>query len=250
MKRRGAGREIAAVCRALERDYGPLPPRKCEPPLSVLVATILSQNTSDINSQRAYRNLRRRFPGWAGVAAAEPRAIEAAIHCGGLAKIKAARIRAVLRLIREREGRLSLARLKTMRSADALAWLTGLPGVGVKTACCVLLFGLGRPVMPVDTHVYRIAGRLGWVRPKMPVDAVHVVLERLIPPRWILPVHLHLIAHGRRICRPRRPRCGECPLARHCAFFNQAGAWARRGDPGMGAKEERCGLGQTDHAPA
>ena len=219
MKRCGAVPDVGAVCRALERGYGPLPPRKCEPPLNVLIATILSQNTSDVNSQRAYRRLRRLFPRWADVAAAAPREIEAAIHCGGLARVKAARIYRVLRLILTSEGRLSLARLKTVSAANALAWLTDLPGVGLKTACCVLLFGFGRPVMPVDTHVYRIVGRLGWIRKKTPVDKVPEILERLIPARLILPIHLHLIEHGRRVCRPQRPRCGACLLAKHCAFL-------------------------------
>ena len=218
MKRCGAVSDISAVCRALDRGYGPLPPRKCETPVNVLIATILSQNTSDVNSQRAYRSLRRLFPKWADVAGAALREIEAAIHSGGLARIKAARIRRVLRLILKSEGQLNLARLKTMRSADAMAWLTGLPGVGVKTAGCVLLFGFGRPVMPVDTHVYRIAGRLGWIRTKTRIEKAPAILERLIPARRILTMHLHLIAHGRRVCRPHRPRCGACALARHCAF--------------------------------
>ncbi len=220
MRRRGPPPGIRAVFRALERGYGPLPPRKRAPPLNVLVATILSQNTSDVNSGRAYRALRRRFPRWADVAGAAPRAIEAAIRCGGLARIKAARIRRGLQLIRRREGRLSLARLGTLSSPAALAWLTSMPGVGMKTACCVLLFGFDRPVMPVDTHVYRLAVRLGWIPPRTPIDQVPARLERLIPGRWILPLHLDLIAHGRRICRPQRPRCGACILARHCAFAN------------------------------
>lgn len=222
MKRKrakGAGRDpVKAVYRALDHSYGPLPRFRAEPPIDVLIATILSQNTSAMNSERAYRNLRLRFPRWDDMAEASTRDMEAAIRCGGLARIKAARIRRVLRLIRKQEGRLSLARLKELRSADALAWLTGLPGIGMKTACCVLLFGFGRPVMPVDTHVYRLAGRLGWIRPKTPIHQAPAILECLIPARWIPPMHLYLIEHGRRVCRPRRPACGACLIAGYCVF--------------------------------
>jgi endonuclease-3 len=233
MKRAGANPEVMAICRALNRAYGPLPAGRLESPLNVLIATILSQNTSDVNSQRAYRNLRRLFPVWNDVAEAGLRDIEAAIHAGGLAKIKAARIRSVLRLIRKdgvprggaqagmtknSNASISLDRLNALSSTDALAWLTSLPGVGLKTACCVLLFGLGRPVMPVDTHVYRLAGRLGWIRAHTPIDGVPAILECIIPARWILPMHLYLIAHGRRICRPQRPKCGICVVAGYCAF--------------------------------
>jgi len=208
---------VKAVFRALNRAYGPLPPFRTESPLDVLIATVLSQNTSDVNSGRAYRCLRRRFPTWTEVSAAAHCDIAAAIHCGGLARVKAHRIRRILRLIRKRERRLSLARLAGLSSTDALAWLTDLPGIGLKTACCVLLFGFGRPVMPVDTHVYRIAGRLGWIRHRTPIDQVSAILERMIPARWILPMHLYLIDHGRRLCRPNRPACGICPIAGYCA---------------------------------
>lgn len=221
MKRGGADPDVIGVCRVLDRVYGPLPPRKCEPPVNVLIATILSQNTSDVNSQRAYRRLRRLFPRWTDVARAAPRDIEAAIRCGGLARIKAARIRHVLRLILKSEGCLNLDRLKALSSANALAWLTALPGIGMKTACCVLLFGFGRPVMPVDTHMYRLAGRLGWIRPKTPTDRVPAILECLIPARWILPTHLHGIEHGRRVCRPHRPACRVCSIAGYCVFVRK-----------------------------
>ncbi len=217
--------DALAVYRALNRAYGPPASRKLEPPLNVLIATILSQNTSDVNSERAYLALRRRFPTWQRVAQAPLRAIEAVIRCGGLARIKAKRIQEVLRLIRQSEGRLSLGRIATLSSADGLAWLTAMPGIGLKTACCVLLFGFGRPVMPVDTHVYRIAGRLGWIRSNMPIDKVPNILESLVPARLILPLHLYLIAHGRHVCRVRLPKCEQCILAEYCMYFRKVGTF-------------------------
>ncbi|NLB60534.1 MAG: endonuclease III [Lentisphaerae bacterium] len=206
------------ILRTLRRAYGPLPVARPEPPLDVLIQTILSQNTSDLNSLRAYRSLRRQFPRWSQVAAASEAEIASAIHSGGLARIKAARIRQVLQIIHAPGGRAALRRLKKMDQAQALSWLTSLPGVGVKTASCVLLFALGLPAMPVDTHVYRLVIRLGWVAPRQSVAAVTAALEKLIPARMIRPLHLYLIEHGRRICRPQRPACDQCVLRPDCVW--------------------------------
>lgn len=212
---------IEAQYDILSRKYGPLGRMPRRSPIDVLVQTILSQNTTDVNSDKAYSLLRRRFPGWVRVMNADPSLLARTIRGGGLGNIKASRIREALKTICEREGRLSLARLKQLDAAEALSYLTSLPGVGVKTACCVLLFAFGMPVMPVDTHVYRVVTRLGWVKPVTHIDRVHESLESVVPGRRILPLHLYLISHGRELCRPRNPKCGACPLARGCAFFRK-----------------------------
>lgn len=207
--------------RTLSRAYGPLPPRRSGDLIGELVATILSQNTSDVNSGRAYRSLRRRFPAWSAVAEAPVREIARAIRSGGLANIKAPRIRDALRHIREREGRLSLARLSRMSDREAVEHLTSLHGVGIKTAACVLLFAMNRPVMPVDTHVHRVTRRLGWIPDRTPPERAGALLESFVPPRLIYGTHIYLVWHGRRTCKARRPRCGECVIARHCAAFRR-----------------------------
>lgn len=210
--------EADLVFRRLARAYGPLPPFRRMRPLDALIQTILSQNTSDLNSWRAFRELKKTFRNWTAAAEAPVTAIERAIRGGGLAHIKAPRIRRVLRLIRRREGRLSLAGLSRMSTPDARAWLTGLPGVGAKTAACVLLFSLGRPVMPVDTHVERVTRRLGWVNARRPVDRIGPALEPFIPESRMLALHLYLVRHGRRTCRARRPLCDACPLRAACRY--------------------------------
>ncbi|MBI3987836.1 MAG: endonuclease III [Lentisphaerae bacterium] len=214
-----AGRhaDVGGIFRALNRAYGPARLSGALRPLDVLVRTILSQNTSDRNSGRAYLNLRRRFPRWARLVKASPRSIADAIRSGGLANLKALRLKQVFREIIRRNGRLTLRNLRELNDREALEWLTRLPGVGMKTACCLLLFSFRRPVMPVDTHVARISRRLGWTCPShTPLDRVHEILESLIPPGQLLAMHLLLIRHGRAVCRPTRPRCGACPLRRFC----------------------------------
>jgi endonuclease-3 len=209
---------VAKIHAALAREYGPQGDVVPEDPLDVLISTILSQNTTGANSTRAFERLRRAFPRWSRILAVTPRAVERQIRTAGLGRTKSRRIQQVLRLIRCREGRLSLDRLRGVSDAEALRHLESLPGVGPKTARCVLLFGFGRPVMPVDTHVFRIARRLGWLRPRITVEKAGANLERIIPPRLVLALHLYLIDHGRRVCRPSRPRCHRCVLRRFCPF--------------------------------
>lgn len=205
--------------RRLAAAYAPLPRVTAgRPLLDVLVETILSQNTSDANSHRAFINLKRTLGSWPRIAKAPVPAIERAIRSGGLSKTKAPRIRRVLELIVRREGRLSLERLYSMKTPEIRAYLTSLPGVGAKTAACVLLFGMGRPVMPVDTHVERVARRLGWASPRLPVERIGPVLEPWISPRNMLAMHLALVQHGRRTCLARRPRCAQCLLVPFCPF--------------------------------
>jgi len=207
------------VYRHLARLYGPIRFKPGGNLLDILIQTILSQNTSDQNSWRAFRNLKKHYPSWARVVAARPTAIARAIRSGGLSNIKAPRIQEVLGLIQKQEGRFSLDRIKTLSDEAALKYLTGFRGVGIKTAACVLLFGLGRPVMPVDTHVHRVTRRLGWIGPNTRAENAGAILEKMIAPRRILALHLYLVWHGRKICRAQRPRCRECPLPAHCRFF-------------------------------
>ncbi|MFH0954304.1 MAG: endonuclease III [Verrucomicrobiota bacterium] len=211
-------RTVLTVYRKLARAYGPLPHTRRGNPLDELVATILSQNTSDVNSGRAFASLRRRFPRWSQVAAARPSQIADAIRQGGLANIKAPRIREVLRIIGQREGAITLRRLRSMTNAEAIGYLTSMPGVGIKTAACVLLFSLGRPVMPVDTHVYRVTRRLDWIGDRIRIEDAGPELQEDVPDRLIYGMHIYLVWHGRRTCKARRPLCDICPIRMHCRF--------------------------------
>jgi endonuclease III len=189
-------------------------------PLSELVGTILSQNTADVNSHRAYAALRERFPTWDDVLAADVQAVSDAIHIGGLANIKAPRIQHILRQLYEERGSLDLSFLEQMPVAEARAYLTSLHGVGLKTASCVLLFALHQPVFPVDTHVHRVTIRLGLVPPKSSPEKVSALIEALIPPATYYAFHVNLIRHGRALCKAPRPRCEDCFLAHDCAYVN------------------------------
>lgn len=211
-----AKRKLARVTDLLEREYG-IPTAAAEPDLvGSLVATILSQNTSDVNSERAYETLRERFPGWNAVSRARVKSIESAIRGGGLAAIKAERIRAILREIRSRTGKIDLDFLTHMSTDGVIRYLREFSGVGSKTAACVALFGLGRDVMPVDTHVHRVVGRLGAVGKPHDRDATYETLRGLVPRGRSLSLHVNLIRLGRSRCRPHNPACAGCPLRRLC----------------------------------
>jgi endonuclease III len=188
------------------------------PPLDELVLTILSQNTSDVNSGRAYAALRGRFPSWEEVLAAPEGEVADAIRPGGLALVKAPRIQAVLRELAASEHGLELDWIASLPPQEALDRLLALPGVGPKTAACVLLFSFGMPVMPVDTHVHRVATRLGLLPPGTAPEPAHALLTALVPPERMLEAHLLLIEHGRRTCLARRPRCLDCPLLELCPY--------------------------------
>jgi endonuclease-3 len=187
-------------------------------PLDELILTILSQNTSDINSGRAYRALRQRFPTWQAVLDAPTAEVYAAIRPAGLGNIKAPRIQLTLRSIWERTGALSLDLLDTMSTDEGREWLLSLDGIGPKTAACVLMFALGRPALPVDTHVHRVSLRLGLIGPRVGADKAHALLEASLPPEAVYSFHLNFIQHGRLICHARKPECGRCPLAHICDY--------------------------------
>ena len=185
-------------------------------PVAELVLTVLSQNTADTNSGRAFTQLMRRYPSWEAIAAAPMDEVIATIQPGGLAPQKAPRIQAILRAVGERSPDWDLAFLREAPLDEARAWLRSLPGVGPKTAACVLLFALGRPAMPVDTHVERVAKRLGLIPASLTAERAHDALEALVEPADYYRFHMLLIKHGRRICAARRPDCGRCPLERDC----------------------------------
>ncbi len=189
-------------------------------PLSELILTILSQNTADTNSGRAYDSLRERFPTWEAVLGADPADLAEAIHIGGLANIKAPRIQEILRQLQEERGSLSLDFLADIPVADAREYLTSLHGVGPKTAACVLLFALRKPVFPVDTHVHRVTRRLGLIPQKATPEKTGLLLEEMVPEEVYYPFHVNLIRHGRAVCKAGRPRCEACPIAQECDYLN------------------------------
>ncbi len=207
---------LRQIAGRLRRAYGEPPPPRRLPPLDELVLTILSQNTNDTNRDRAYADLRRTFPTWDDVADAPIGAIARAIRSGGLAPTKSPRIKAVLRAIRDRGLPLDDRALRRIRHDRLWDLLVGLPGVGPKTAACVLLFSLDRPYFPVDTHVHRVSIRLGLVPPKSGAVAAQNALQAIIPPAEVYEVHMNLIRHGRHVCVAQRPICSECVLADLC----------------------------------
>ncbi len=206
----------ARIIELLDAEYGTLPWRPHGDPIAELVLTLLSQNTSDTNSGRAFIRLLDAFPDWPALLNADVKAIERAIQPGGLAPTKAPRLQAMLREIRGRCGSFDVSFLKNMPLEEARGWLRSLPGVGPKTAACVLLFALGRPALPVDTHVHRVAIRLGLVPEKTTAERACDLLEAMLAPAQVYPFHIQLIKHGRRTCTAQRPKCSQCPLRRGC----------------------------------
>ncbi len=213
----GLKRRLRTIGKRLSRAYGDPPAPRHLPPIDELVLTILSQNTSDTNRDRAYADLRRRYPTWGAVAAAPTRGIARAIRRGGLSLTKAPRIRAALRALHDTGVDLDHPRaLARMEDEGLWRLLVGLTGVGPKTAACVLLFSLDRPFFPVDTHVHRVAVRLGLVGERASAVQAQATLQAAIPPDLVYPLHMGLIRHGRAVCVARQPLCSECVLADLC----------------------------------
>lgn len=221
--------KVDHVYKLLVETYGIPPWQPDGDALGGLIATVLSQHTSDVNSERAYAQLLGRFPTWEEVRDAPVEDVADAIRPGGLAGIKAERIQRLLRELTERLGGdvVSLENLRDMPLDDALAYLRTFPGVGPKTAACVLLFSLGMPAFPVDTHVWRVTKRLGLIGPRVSADAAHEALAALIPPDWRHTMHVDLIQHGRQICHAQRPACARCPLRSECQYYWQIVATER-----------------------
>jgi endonuclease-3 len=225
-------RRLRAVLERLRREYGRPSTRIHGAPIDELVLTVLSQNTNDRNRDVAYERLRERFPSWEAVRDAPVEEIEEAIRPGGLAVTKAPRIQRILAAISEspappgmdgaEPGSMDLSWMATAPLDLARDYLCELPGVGRKTAACVLLFSYGRHDVPVDTHVHRVGTRLGLVRPGASLDECHDEMLRLSAGADPLEAHIALIRHGRRTCVARKPRCGECPLLRICPYGREA----------------------------
>jgi len=207
---------IEKVIEYLEHEYGPLEWRPSREPIDVLIATILSQNTSDVNSRRAFDSLISTFDSWESMASAPAEHIAQAIKSGGLSQIKALRIKLILNGIKRERGCINLDFLSAMSTPEDKDYLMHLPGVGPKTASCVLLFGLGKPSLPVDTHVFRVARRLGLIESSVSINKAHNLLQEQIPPSKVYQFHLHMIEHGRRVCHARQPRCNVCVLKEVC----------------------------------
>jgi endonuclease-3 len=231
---------LRSILRRLNRSYGRPSHGREGDPLDSLSATVRSQNTTDVNSGRAFSQLKARFPDWEQVLSARAERIAGAIRSGGLGDIKARRIKRILRQIEQDRGRLDLGFLRRLPLPEARDYLTGLPGVGPKTAACVLLFSLRRAAFPVDTHVLRVSRRLAIIPPTTTMEQAHDIYDALLTSdssrrskvAWeaqaMLALHLGLVRHGREICAARRPRCDSCPLSELCPRVGVTGA--ARGD--------------------
>ncbi len=214
---------VREILEQLEAAYGVPQLHRNRNPLDTLIETVLSQSTNDRNRDRAFARLKARFPTWDAVRRASTREIAAAIRVGGLARIKSMRIKRILQEIERRTGALDLSFLCRAPLEEALGFLRSLDGVGPKTAACVLLFACGRPVFPVDTHIRRVAGRLGLIPQRCSDKRAHQQLGHLIPARHCYAAHINLIRLGRDVCRPRNPRCEVCCLIQYCAYAHETG---------------------------
>jgi endonuclease III len=221
--RRPSRRRVLAIRDRLRELYGQPVNDPHGHPIAELIRTVLSQNTNDRNRDVAYARLRERFPTWEEVRDAPTEEVEEAIKPGGLSVTKAPRIQEILGRLGDHPDLDWLAEAPRER---ALEYLTELPGVGRKTAACVLIFAFGRPEIPVDTHVHRVGGRLGLFRPGASFEEAHDEMLAITPPEDAYELHINLIRHGRAICRPR-PRCGECGLRRMCPWYRAHKADAR-----------------------
>jgi endonuclease-3 len=210
--------KIGKIVRTLEKEYGIPHHKKKVDPLAILVQTILSQNTNDRNRDRAYQTLKTRFPQWEDLLKAQTGAVMRVIRTGGLAAQKAKRICQILQWIKDREGKLSLLFLKKMDSREIKNTLGKLKGIGPKTVHCLLLFGMGRDVFPVDTHILRAGKRMGFIPGGMTAEKAHPWMVTLIPRGKSLSLHLNLIRFGREICKAKNPKCEICFLIKDCCY--------------------------------
>jgi len=210
---------VESILKLLSAEYGEKRWRRQQSPIAVLVQTILSQNTSDRNSGQAFEQLLASFGNWKDMADASVDEISNSIKAGGLGVVKARYIKQALEEIRRRRGDFVLDFLRKLTVDEARDWLRQLPGVGMKTASCVLLFSLGMPALPVDTHVFRVARRLGLIGAKVSVEKAHKMLENLVQSQDVYQLHVLLIEHGRRTCKAQRPRCQECVLGKLCPSY-------------------------------
>lgn len=208
--------------------YGEPERRRYLPPVDQLVNTILSQQTTGANRERAFQALKTHFDSWEEVMEADVSEVREAILPAGLANQKAPRIQEALRFLMRERGELNLDFLADMPVQEAKAWLMQIRGVGPKTASIILLFTFGLPVFPVDTHVHRLARRIGLIGTKVTADKAHEILENIVEPAAYYAYHVNLIRHGREVCHARQPLCQICVVQEWCDYFNRTGEWTER----------------------
>ena len=217
----GDEKPIRYIVQNLERAYG-VPVNRRAPrtvdPLDMLVHVILSQATSDTNSERTFAALKKRFPTWDAVLRARESTLAETIRAGGLANQKAAVIRDLLRQIKERHGALTLAFLHEMPTPEAARYLSQFRGIGPKTIACTLLFACHKETFPLDTHIFRILRRVGLIPQKCTDRRAHQIMNAIVPPGRFYSFHVNLIRHGRALCRPRDPTCERCPIVEYCDY--------------------------------
>ena len=209
-----------SVYQILFRYYGHPTWRNPLTPLDELISTILSQNTNDQNRDTAFQNLKKTFPSWEQVRDAPQEEVINAIRSAGLANQKGTRMQSILRQVTEECGNLDLCFLADLTSEEARMWLLRFKGVGPKTASIVMQFSLNHPAFPVDTHIYRVSGRLGLRPQKLNVEKTHELMEMLFNPDQYSSAHLNIIRLGREICHARKPKCLDCPLQKQCTYFD------------------------------
>lgn len=209
---------VRYIIQNLERTYGA--PENLHPhdPLDMLVQIILSQATSDTNSDRAFRELKRRFPTWDAALRARETTIANAIRSGGLANQKAATIKSLLAQIKHEHGTLDLNFLHHLLIDEAVAYLQKFRGIGPKTIACTLLFACGKEIFPLDTHIFRILRRIGLIPQKCTDERAHAIMNEIVPRGKFYSFHVNLIRHGRTLCRPRDPNCARCPVVEYCDY--------------------------------
>ena len=206
------------IIQNLERAYGVPENRRASDPLDMLIQIILSQATSDVNSHRTFAALKRRFPTWDDALRARETTIAATIKAGGLANQKARVIKSLLRQIKAQHGTLDLSFLHEMTAADAVEYLAQFRGAGPKTVACTLLFACRKDVFPLDTHIFRVLRRVGLIPARSSDRRAHEIMNALVPAGKFYSLHVNLIRHGRKICRPRDPLCTRCPIVEYCDY--------------------------------
>jgi endonuclease-3 len=213
--------KIKKVIQLLKKQYGEHNYRDRGDPVDSLVETILSQNTTDKNSSRAFASLKKKYPSWESVLKADTRSIKKVIHSGGLPGIKARRIKHVLGEIKRRRGKITLDFLREMPAEDAVAFLRSIKGIGPKTASVLLIFRFNKPLMPLDTHNLRVLKRLGIIPLKMGSEKAHELMNKLVPDNEKKSLHLNLITHGRTVCTARNPKHEICVLRNLCDYYGK-----------------------------
>ncbi|MFH0971816.1 MAG: endonuclease III [Candidatus Micrarchaeota archaeon] len=215
MKNNGKKSKIIRINKLLGKEYGKEKPWKL-PPLDALVNVILSQNTNDVNSGKAFKKLKAKYRNWGQLLSAPEKEIARTIKVGGLANIKAKRIKKVLMQINKRVGKLDLGSLRDYSPSDARNYLMQFDGIGPKSAAVVVAFAFGKPAFPIDTHIFRVLKRIPLMPEKMGYMKAHEYMEKTVPDKLKIPLHVQMIAHGRKICRARKPQCSKCVLRRMC----------------------------------